>query len=131
VSARILDNEAILIVDDEPVNLKLLDRMLGGQGYGNLVLVEDPREVLECYRRVRPALILRKPVLSRTSGISDRSGGLGLPGAGLVHRNSRRRREFSSSLTCIGRSVIDSLQRMALPLISYPQHPLHDDTVFL
>jgi len=52
------NNECILIVDDEPANLKLLDRMLGGQGYQNLVLVEDPREVVDRYRTVRPDLIL-------------------------------------------------------------------------
>jgi len=58
VSPLELDNEAVLIVDDEPANLMLLDRMLGGQGYNNLVLVQDPRKVLESYRRSRPALIL-------------------------------------------------------------------------
>ena len=53
-----LSNESIFIVDDEPSNLKLLDKMLSGQGYKNLVLVEDPREVLARYRETRPALIL-------------------------------------------------------------------------
>ncbi|MDG4867839.1 response regulator [Guyparkeria sp. 1SP6A2] len=48
----------ILIVDDEPANLKLLDRMLRGQGYGSLVLVDDPREVIDHYREARPDLIL-------------------------------------------------------------------------
>jgi putative two-component system response regulator len=52
------NNECILIVDDEPANLRLLDKMLHGQGYQNLVLVEDPREVLDRYREMRPALIL-------------------------------------------------------------------------
>jgi len=52
------NSESILIVDDEPANLKLLDRMLSGQGYRHLVLVEDPREVLDRYRETRPALIL-------------------------------------------------------------------------
>jgi len=51
-------NDCIFIVDDEPSNLKLLDRMLHGQGYQNLVLVEDPREVLDRYHEMRPALIL-------------------------------------------------------------------------
>ena len=51
-------NDCIFIVDDEPSNLKLLDRMLHGQGYQNLVLLEDPREVLDRYRETRPALIL-------------------------------------------------------------------------
>ena len=48
----------ILIVDDEPANLKLLDKMLGAQGYTNLVLVQDPRLVLERYREQRPDLIM-------------------------------------------------------------------------
>lgn len=51
-------NERILIVDDEPSNLKLLDRMLRNQGYANLELIEDSRQVLERYRAARPDLIL-------------------------------------------------------------------------
>ncbi|MEW5771325.1 MAG: HD domain-containing phosphohydrolase [Pseudomonadota bacterium] len=50
--------ERILIVDDEPANLRLLDKMLRGQGYQGLVLVEDPREVLGRYHEARPDLIL-------------------------------------------------------------------------
>jgi putative two-component system response regulator len=48
----------ILIVDDEPVNLKLLDKMLSAQGYTNLALVQDPRLVLEVYHQQRTDLIL-------------------------------------------------------------------------
>lgn len=48
----------ILIVDDEPVNLKLLDKMLRSQGYQNLELVQDPREVLDRYWDQQPELIL-------------------------------------------------------------------------
>ncbi|MDO9269492.1 MAG: response regulator [Methylobacter sp.] len=48
----------ILIVDDESVNLKLLDKMLSTQGYSNLVLVQDSRQVLEIYRQARTDLIL-------------------------------------------------------------------------
>lgn len=48
----------ILIVDDEPVNLKLLDKMLSAQGYNNLVLIQDPRQVLEIYKQQRTDLIL-------------------------------------------------------------------------
>ncbi len=50
--------ERILIVDDEPSNLKLLDRMLRSQGYQTLELVGDAREVLDRYRAARPDLIL-------------------------------------------------------------------------
>jgi len=48
----------ILIVDDEPANLKLLDKMLQTQGYTNLVLIQDPREVIARYREERTDLIL-------------------------------------------------------------------------
>ncbi len=48
----------IFIVDDEPANLKLLDKLLTGQGYRSPVLVQDPRDVLERYSQTRPDLIL-------------------------------------------------------------------------
>jgi putative two-component system response regulator len=48
----------ILIVDDEPSNLKLLDKMLSSQGYTQLTLVQDPRQVSTRYREARPDLIL-------------------------------------------------------------------------
>lgn len=51
-------NERILIVDDEPANLKLLDKMLSSQGYETRVLVSDPREVIGLYQSARPDLIL-------------------------------------------------------------------------
>lgn len=48
----------ILIVDDEPANLKLLEKMLNRQGYGNLTLIEDPREVMQAYERGVPDIVL-------------------------------------------------------------------------
>jgi len=48
----------LLIVDDEPTNLKLLDKMLRAEGYENLTLIQDPREVLAAYERVAPDVIL-------------------------------------------------------------------------
>ena len=48
----------ILIIDDEPTNLKLLDKILSTQGYQDRVLIQDPREVLDRYREARPDLIL-------------------------------------------------------------------------
>ena len=58
MSTESMNNARILIVDDEPANLKLLDRMLSGQGYQGLVLVEDSRLVVEIYQQKRPDLIL-------------------------------------------------------------------------
>ena len=51
-------NERILVIDDEAANLKLLDKMLRAQGYENLVLLNDPREVIGSYQQARPDLIL-------------------------------------------------------------------------
>ena len=48
----------LLIVDDEPTNLKLLDKMLRTEGYENLTLIQDPREVLAAYERTTPDVIL-------------------------------------------------------------------------
>jgi len=58
MSSESLNRECILIVDDEPANLKLLDKMLRSQGYQSLVLVDDPRQVIDLYRITQPALIL-------------------------------------------------------------------------
>jgi putative two-component system response regulator len=58
MNRRSREHERILIIDDEPVNLKLLDKMLHAQGYENLVLVSDPREVLGSYEELHPDLIL-------------------------------------------------------------------------
>jgi putative two-component system response regulator len=53
-----LQDARILIVDDEAVNLKLLERMLGAQGYRNLVLVQDSLKVLDVYQQAPVDLIL-------------------------------------------------------------------------
>jgi putative two-component system response regulator len=50
--------ERILIVDDEPANLKLLNLVLRSKGYTNLQLVNDAREVVGAYQADRPDLIL-------------------------------------------------------------------------
>jgi len=55
---ELLNQARILIVDDEPANLKLLDKMLASQGYRDRVLIQDPREVLGSYQAARPDLIL-------------------------------------------------------------------------
>ncbi len=60
----VLDTQAaagegyILVVDDEPGNLKLMERMLRGQGYERLLLLQDAREVVTHYRMHRIDLIV-------------------------------------------------------------------------
>ncbi len=56
--AETTHNNRILIVDDEPVNLKLLDKMLRAEGYINLVSISDPRQVREAYCAEPTDLIL-------------------------------------------------------------------------
>ena len=48
----------ILIVDDEPVNIALLEDMLQFSGYQQVVATTDPRRVLDLCRRQRPDLVL-------------------------------------------------------------------------
>ncbi|PFG10221.1 MULTISPECIES: HD domain-containing phosphohydrolase [unclassified Marinobacter] len=53
-----LHQQSIFIVDDEPANLKLLDKILTFAGYTNLTLISDPRQVIPAYHEHRPSLIL-------------------------------------------------------------------------
>ena len=54
----IMKTARILIVDDEPANLKLLEKLLNVHGYQNIDPVNDPREVIAHYQGLRPDLIL-------------------------------------------------------------------------
>ena len=51
-----LRNMPILAIDDEPTNLKLLEKMLRGEGYGGLVLLDDPTQAVAAYKAHRPGL---------------------------------------------------------------------------
>jgi cyclic di-GMP phosphodiesterase len=53
-----LHDQRIFIVDDEPSNLKLLEKILAAEGYTNLVPIKDPREVITSYLEQPPSLIL-------------------------------------------------------------------------
>jgi putative two-component system response regulator len=48
----------ILIVDDEPANVKLLERMLNVEGYNNITTTQDPRNVTHLYQEQESDLIL-------------------------------------------------------------------------
>ena len=49
----------ILVVDDEPANVRLLERMLAEAGYRQVKTTKDPREVLALYGEFQPDLICR------------------------------------------------------------------------
>lgn len=51
-------NSKILIVDDEPANVKLLDQMLRQAEFRSLRTTTDSREVVEIYQEFQPELVL-------------------------------------------------------------------------
>lgn len=58
MNETLLEMARIFVVDDEPTNLRLMDKMLTQVGYQSPVLIQDPREVVTHYRTQRPDLIL-------------------------------------------------------------------------
>ena len=48
----------ILIVDDEPANIKLLERMLSMDGFSNIVTTNDPRQTSALYQQHQCDLVL-------------------------------------------------------------------------
>ena len=48
----------ILIVDDEPSNLRLLDQILAGHGYTDVSLTDDPSEAIRKFGEAEPDLVL-------------------------------------------------------------------------
>ena len=51
-------NARILVVDDDPTNIALLEGMLGDEGFTQVVSTTDSRRVLDLCREFRPTLIL-------------------------------------------------------------------------
>ncbi|MFW9594311.1 MAG: HD domain-containing phosphohydrolase [Macromonas sp.] len=56
--STLLQQSRIFVVDDEPANLRLMEKMLSKEGYLSTVLIADPREVVPLYRQQAPDLIL-------------------------------------------------------------------------
>jgi putative two-component system response regulator len=48
----------VMIVDDEPTNVKLLEKILIADGYQHVVGLSDPREAEDLYRSLCPDLVL-------------------------------------------------------------------------
>src|SRR4029453_19521691 len=60
----------ILIVDDEPANVALLEDMLSEQGYSNLRSTTDSRQVLELCNEFDPDLILLDLFMPHVDGFA-------------------------------------------------------------
>ncbi len=59
----------IFIVDDEPANVRILERLLGQEGYTDLVTFTDPREVMPRYEATPPDLVLLDLLMPHVDGI--------------------------------------------------------------
>jgi putative two-component system response regulator len=55
---RIFKHARILIVDDEPANVEVLQRLLERSGFGKIEATTDPRTAADLYVKYRPDLIL-------------------------------------------------------------------------
>ncbi|MFT5643333.1 MAG: putative two-component system response regulator [Janthinobacterium sp.] len=58
MTGALLAQARIFVVDDERANLKLMGKLLASQDSRQLVLIQDPRDVLSLYMEARPDLIL-------------------------------------------------------------------------
>ena len=68
VQKEIIQKSRILIVDDEPANVLLLERILQRGGYTNLSKTNDPRQVLERFTLYQPDLILLDLMMPHVDG---------------------------------------------------------------
>src|SRR5881296_3112998 len=59
----------ILVVDDEPANVRLLERMLADVGYRQVRSTTDSRQVLALYAEFQPDLILLDLMMPHLDGI--------------------------------------------------------------
>ena len=58
-----------MIVDDEPVNVKVAQKYLKTAGYRNFVTSTDPRQVVEMISREMPDVILLDVMMPFVSGL--------------------------------------------------------------
>jgi len=65
IEKEIIQTSRILVVDDEPANVLLLERILQQGGYTNLTTTTDPRKVLEFFTVFQPDLILLDIMMNR------------------------------------------------------------------
>jgi signal transduction histidine kinase len=65
-----LQEARILIVDDEPANVLLIERLLEQAGYRNVSSTTDSRRALELYRQFAPDLILLDLMMPHLDGLA-------------------------------------------------------------
>ncbi len=65
-----VNESRILIVDDEPANLQLLERLLETEGYSNVLAVGDPRDVALLWDAYKPDLLLLDLMMPYLNGFT-------------------------------------------------------------
>lgn len=63
-----LTNSRILIIDDEPENIRLLDRILGRAGYHSVASTTNPLTAIELFEEFKPDLVLLDLNMSPLNG---------------------------------------------------------------
>ena len=71
----------ILVIDDEPANLALVEAVLAREGYRSVETLANPRLAVESYLEMRPDLVLLDLMMPGIDGFAllDRLGRLALP----------------------------------------------------
>ena len=67
---EIVQNSRILIVDDQPANVALLERFLSQAGYRHLASLLDSRHVIEQFKSFQPDIILLDLMMPEVDGFS-------------------------------------------------------------
>src|SRR6266536_72484 len=70
MSEDALTTAKILVVDDEPANVRLLERLLATAGYRHVEGITDAREALGRYRAMQPDLVLLDLMMPHLDGIA-------------------------------------------------------------
>jgi signal transduction histidine kinase len=65
-----LTDARILIADDEPANVRLLERLLDQAGYRNVRATTDSRQVRTLYEEIQPDLILLDLMMPHLDGVA-------------------------------------------------------------
>jgi len=60
----------ILVIDDEPGNVRLLERFLTDAGYRDVQSTTDPRQALALYQTFQPDLILLDLMMPYLDGVA-------------------------------------------------------------